>query len=157
MANPPPEPSLTQKIHMTDSYHKFVHNTSMAMLFVAPLLIALPPRKLDIYTFTLGGIFVVSGNQLLRERNGTGILGLLPGKGAEAGFKALALGADFCWIGRPVLWGLAYKGQAGVELCLKLVSEEVKGVMGLAGVESTKEITREYLVKMDRSGFVSRL
>ena len=22
-------------------------------------------------------------------------------------FKALALGADFCWIGRPVLWGLA--------------------------------------------------
>ena len=20
-------------------------------------------------------------------------------------FKALALGADFCWIGRPVLWG----------------------------------------------------
>ena len=25
-------------------------------------------------------------------------------------FKAIALGADFCWVGRPVLWGLAYKG-----------------------------------------------
>jgi hypothetical protein len=68
---------------MTDSYHKFVHNTSIAMLVVAPLLIALPPRKLDFYTFTLGGIFAVSGNQLLRERNGVGILGLLPGKSMQ--------------------------------------------------------------------------
>jgi hypothetical protein len=83
MPSPPPEPTLEQKRHMTDSYHKFVHNTSVAMLVVAPLLIALPPRKLDFYTFTLGGIFAVSGNQLLRERNGVGILGLLPGKSVQ--------------------------------------------------------------------------
>ena len=29
--------------------------------------------------------------------------------------KALALGADTVWIGRPVLWGLAMEGQKGVE------------------------------------------
>ena len=72
-------------------------------------------------------------------------------------FKALALGADFVWIGRPVLWGLAYKGQEGVELCLKLLGDEVRLCMGLAGVTKVEDIGKEYLVKVDRSGFVSRL
>jgi len=72
-------------------------------------------------------------------------------------FKALALGADFVWIGRPVLWGLAYKGQAGVELCLRLLSDEIKLAMALAGVVKVDEITKEYLVKMDKSGFIARL
>lgn len=72
-------------------------------------------------------------------------------------FKALALGADFVWIGRPVLWGLAYKGQAGVELALKLISDEIKLCMALAGTVKVSDITKEYLVKMDRSGFISRL
>ena len=72
-------------------------------------------------------------------------------------FKALALGADFCWIGRPVLWGLAYKGQEGVELALRLLGDEFRLCMGLAGVKQVKGINTEYLVKVDRSGFVSRL
>ena len=72
-------------------------------------------------------------------------------------FKALALGADFVWIGRPVLWGLAYKGQEGVELCLRLLSDEFRLCMGLAGTVKVEDITREYLVKIDKSGFVSRL
>jgi (S)-2-hydroxy-acid oxidase len=72
-------------------------------------------------------------------------------------FKALALGAEFVWIGRPVLWGLAYKGQDGVELCLKLLSDEFRLCMGLAGVTRVEDIGKEYLVRIDRSGFVSRL
>lgn len=72
-------------------------------------------------------------------------------------FKALALGANFVWVGRPVLWGLAYKGQDGVELCLKLLSDEIRLCMGLAGVTKVEDIGKEYLVKIDRSGFVSRL
>ncbi|CAO2652017.1 Nn.00g003000.m01.CDS01 [Neocucurbitaria sp. VM-36] len=72
-------------------------------------------------------------------------------------FKALALGADFVWVGRPVLWGLAYKGEEGVKLCLKLLSDEIRLCMGLAGVTKVEDIGKEYLIKMDRSGFVSRL
>lgn len=72
-------------------------------------------------------------------------------------FKALALGADFVWVGRPVLWGLAYKGQEGVELCLRLLRDEVRLCMGLAGAVRCGDISKEYLVKVDRSGFVSRL
>lgn len=63
-------------------------------------------------------------------------------------FKALALGADFCWVGRPALWGLAYKGQAGVELMLKLLTDEIRLAMSLAGTVSVKDITKEYLVKV---------
>lgn len=72
-------------------------------------------------------------------------------------FKALALGADFVWVGRPALWGLAYKGQAGVELMLKLLGDETKLCMGLAGTTKVSDIGKEYLVKIDKSGFVARL
>lgn len=72
-------------------------------------------------------------------------------------FKALALGADFVWVGRPVLWGLAYKGQEGVELCLRLLSDEFRLCMGLAGTVKVEDINKDYLVKIDKSGFVARL
>ena len=72
-------------------------------------------------------------------------------------FKALALGADFVWVGRPILWGLSYKGQEGVELCLRLLRDEFTLCMGLAGTVKTSEISKEYLVKIDKAGFVSRL
>ncbi|ETN45113.1 uncharacterized protein HMPREF1541_09990 [Cyphellophora europaea CBS 101466] len=72
-------------------------------------------------------------------------------------FKALALGADFVWIGRPVLWGLAYKGDEGVKLCLRLLIDEFRLCMGLAGVTKVSEIGRDYLVRMSRDGLPSRL
>jgi len=72
-------------------------------------------------------------------------------------FKALALGADFVWVGRPALWGLAYKGEEGVRLMVKILSDEFRLCMGLAGVVNVKEITKDYLAKIDKSGFVSKL
>jgi (S)-2-hydroxy-acid oxidase len=72
-------------------------------------------------------------------------------------FKALALGADFCWVGRPVLWGLAYNGQAGVELCLSLLMEEFRLCMGLMGVTKVADISQDSLCKEKRDGFLSRL
>ncbi|OAP65126.1 hypothetical protein AYL99_01098 [Fonsecaea erecta] len=48
-------------------------------------------------------------------------------------FKALALGADFCFAGRIPIWGLAYNGQKGVELAIQLLYDEFKLTMGLAG------------------------
>ncbi|KZZ94419.1 Aldolase-type TIM barrel [Moelleriella libera RCEF 2490] len=51
-------------------------------------------------------------------------------------FKALALGASFCMAGRPALWGLAYGGQAGVELALNLLYDEFVTTMMLSGCVS---------------------
>lgn len=82
MSSPTPpsrEPTLEQRIHMTDSFGKFLHNLSLTMLVGAPILIALPPRKLDLYTFFLAGSFVAAGNHLVKERTGAGLLYQLPG------------------------------------------------------------------------------
>ncbi|BFZ53602.1 hypothetical protein PYCC9005_000630 [Savitreella phatthalungensis] len=72
-------------------------------------------------------------------------------------FKALALGCDMVWIGRPVLWSLAYRGQEGVELCLALLAAEFERCMALAGVTSVSQIDKSYLVKMDAAGFPHKL
>lgn len=72
-------------------------------------------------------------------------------------FKALALGADFCWVGRPVLWGLAYNGQAGVELCLNLLMDEFRLCMALMGVTKVSEIGPDHLCKVEGARFLSRL
>ncbi|HKB29214.1 MAG TPA: alpha-hydroxy acid oxidase [Streptosporangiaceae bacterium] len=48
-------------------------------------------------------------------------------------FKALALGAHAVLVGRPVVWGLAHAGQAGVSAVLKLLRDELSEVMALAG------------------------
>ena len=47
--------------------------------------------------------------------------------------KALALGAKAVFVGRPVLWGLAYKGQEGVEEMLRILNAEFRQAMMLAG------------------------
>lgn len=39
--------------------------------------------------------------------------------------KALALGAKACFIGRPVLWGLAVNGTNGVKHVLQILKDEV--------------------------------
>jgi (S)-2-hydroxy-acid oxidase len=72
-------------------------------------------------------------------------------------FKAIALGADLCLIGRPTLWGLTYNGQGGVELVLKVLENELKLCMGLSGTRSLKEITRDYLGFVKMEGGIQRL
>lgn len=55
-------------------------------------------------------------------------------------FKALALGADFVLLGRPVLYGLGYKGQAGVEAVVHILERELSRTMALAGVTKISAI-----------------
>ena len=56
--------------------------------------------------------------------------------------KALALGARAVLVGRPILWGLAVNGQAGVERVLKLLHGELEMVMGLSGRPTLASIDR---------------
>ena len=57
-----------------DAYARMMHNLSLGLLIGCPLLIALPPRKLDLYTFGLCGAFVLSANHIITERSGSSIL-----------------------------------------------------------------------------------
>ena len=47
--------------------------------------------------------------------------------------KALAMGARAVFIGRPVMWGLAYAGAEGVEQVLHMLRDELYLAMQLAG------------------------
>jgi len=46
-------------------------------------------------------------------------------------------------VGRPVLWGLAAGGEAGVARVLGILREELDLAMALAGAPTVAEITRD--------------
>ena len=48
-------------------------------------------------------------------------------------FKALALGARALLIGRPLFWGLAVEGEAGVVSVLEILRDELDATMGMCG------------------------
>jgi 4-hydroxymandelate oxidase len=60
--------------------------------------------------------------------------------------KALALGARAVLVGRPVLWGLAVDGEAGVRAVLELLRQEIDLAMGLSGTRDVSEITQDLVV-----------
>jgi lactate 2-monooxygenase len=60
-------------------------------------------------------------------------------------FKALALGADFVQVGRPILWGLAHEGDKGVRHVLKSLLAELEITVGLAGHVSLEDVDRSSL------------
>jgi len=61
--------------------------------------------------------------------------------------KALALGADFVFLGRPPLWGLAVGGEAGVRRLLELFAAEVRTAMQLLGVVRVQDVTGAHVAR----------
>jgi 4-hydroxymandelate oxidase len=59
--------------------------------------------------------------------------------------KAIALGAKAVLIGRPVIWGLAAGGEAGVARVLQLYREEFDLALMLAGCASVADITLDLI------------
>ena len=55
-------------------------------------------------------------------------------------FRALALGANACMIGRPFLYGLGAGGQAGVTQAIDIFRRELDTTMVLAGIDDVKKI-----------------
>lgn len=59
---------------------RFKRYAALTFLVASPILIALPPRKLDHLTVLLGGAFCVSANHLTHERTGRSIIDRLEGR-----------------------------------------------------------------------------
>ncbi|OJJ88466.1 uncharacterized protein ASPGLDRAFT_42040 [Aspergillus glaucus CBS 516.65] len=55
-------------------YQRFKNYAALTFLVTSPILIALPPRKLDHLTVLLTGAFCVSANHLTHERTGRSIM-----------------------------------------------------------------------------------
>jgi 4-hydroxymandelate oxidase len=54
--------------------------------------------------------------------------------------KALALGAAAVLVGRPLVWGLAVDGEAGVADVLRILRDEFENAMALTGCRTVDEI-----------------
>jgi 4-hydroxymandelate oxidase len=70
-------------------------------------------------------------------------------------FKALALGADAVLVGRPVLWGLATDGEAGVSRVLSMLREEFTTAMRLAGCPRLEDIDQSAVIIEQGPSFAS--
>jgi len=68
--------------------------------------------------------------------------------------KALALGADFCFIGRPFLCAAACAGRGGVTHAVSLLMDEIDRDMAQLGINHPKEITKDYLMPMTGADFI---
>jgi (S)-2-hydroxy-acid oxidase len=96
-------------------------------------------------------------------------------RGADI-FRALALGAEHVWVGRPALWGLAvritftlhrfkseiliwwqYDGQAGVEKMLDVLKEDFRRCMCLCGCKSIEDIKSSCLARINGDGVLAKL
>jgi len=61
---------------------------------------------------------------------------------------ALALGADFCFMGRPALYGLAAGGRVGAQRVFDILSDELRYTQAMVGCPDCKSIDRNAI--MDR-------
>jgi isopentenyl diphosphate isomerase/L-lactate dehydrogenase-like FMN-dependent dehydrogenase len=82
--------------------------------------------------------------QYYRERPDVAEILVMMDGGVKRGtdvFKALALGADLVFVGRPVLWGLSVDGERGVRQILQMLNDKLINVMALAGCQLLSQIT----------------
>ncbi len=102
-------------------------------------------RQLDSATSplrVLPGIVEVAGNMTVMMdsgfRRGTDVL------------KALALGAKFVFVGRPMLYAAAVAGETGVRHAIKLLRDEIDRDMAMLGANTIAEMSRERLMPARR-------
>jgi L-lactate dehydrogenase (cytochrome) len=62
--------------------------------------------------------------------------------------KALALGAQFVFVGRPFLFAAVAAGEPGVQRALTLLKDEVDRDMALLGVRSIAEVTPDLVRRL---------
>ncbi|PRD16222.1 alpha-hydroxy acid oxidase [Pantoea coffeiphila] len=62
--------------------------------------------------------------------------------------KAMALGADFVFLGRPFLYATVVAGQAGVEHAMGILRDEIDRDLALLGVRTPGELDGSYLRKL---------
>ena len=71
--------------------------------------------------------------------------------------RALALGADFVWVGRPALWALACEGQKGVENMLKILKDELQESMMQCGCQNIADIRNNKIIYEEKDLLFAKL
>ena len=102
---------------------------------------AAPLRVLPAIAAAAGGMTVMMDSGV---RRGTDVL------------KALALGAQFVFVGRPFLYAAAIGGEPGVRHAITLLKDEIHRDMALLGVNTLAEMRREMLIPARGADFLKR-
>jgi 4-hydroxymandelate oxidase len=102
-----------------------VSNHGARQLDTTPATISILPEIVDAVA---GGVEVYVDGGI---RRGTDVL------------KAIAYGARAVLVGRPILWGLAVGGEAGVKSVLEMLRQEFDLAMALSGCPRLSDITRD--------------
>ncbi|KAF8308546.1 FMN-dependent alpha-hydroxy acid dehydrogenase [Clavulina sp. PMI_390] len=106
-------------------------------------------RQVDGGIASLDALVEIMKSEKIREAQVAGRFTVLFDSGVRTGpdvLKALALGAQGILLGRLYMYGLALKGEAGVEAIIKQLLTDTSITMGLAGYSSI-EAVREKLAK----------
>ncbi|MBR0754241.1 alpha-hydroxy-acid oxidizing protein [Bradyrhizobium jicamae] len=99
-------------------------------------------RQLD---YTLSGLRTLP--EIAAQANGMTVM--MDGgvrRGTDV-IKALALGADFVWVGRPFLYAAVAAGEPGVTRAISLLHAEIDRDLALLGIRSIGEITPDLVRK----------
>ena len=60
--------------------------------------------------------------------------------------RALAFGADYAMIGRPVMYAMGADGKKGLRRIVEIIKEEVSTPLGLVGLNDINEVTSEIVI-----------
>merc|ERR1719337_710423 len=74
-------------------------------------------------------------------------------RGADI-FKAVALGAAACGVGRPVLYSLASYGEKGIVRMVHMLQDELQMVMRLSGTPNIPSITSNHVITRNLSDHI---
>ena len=61
--------------------------------------------------------------------------------------RALALGADYTMIGRPVMYAMGADGERGLRRIVEILKEETSTTLGLVGLNDINDISSEIVTK----------
>ena len=68
-------------------------------------------------------------------------------RGGSDIIRALALGADYVMIGRPLMYGIGADGAKGLRRILDIIKDELSTALGLVGLTNINDITSEIIAK----------
>ena len=59
--------------------------------------------------------------------------------------RALALGADYTMIGRPVMYAMGADGERGLKRIVEILKEETSTTLGLVGLNNINEVSSDII------------
>ena len=61
--------------------------------------------------------------------------------------RALALGADYVMIGRPLMYAIGADGEQGLQRIVEIIKEELSTTLGLVGLNDINDISSKIIDK----------